>query len=169
MAVDPGDISCTTGLSGDIFNYWVDGDEFPGSGLSSPMTPAQSLMLRSQVTAFAQKVADAINGASSVSWIYPTLSGTWTNFGSGYCPFRYRKDASGMVFVQATVTGGTANSTIITLPVGYRPDFAMQGAAYVDVGGGTGGFGRWDLQTDGQLKCGSTSGWQVMNFSFYAG
>jgi hypothetical protein len=50
-----------------------------------------------------------------------TYSGTWTSFGAGYEPGRYWKDPSGFVYVQLVAKGGTLNTTIATLPSGYRP------------------------------------------------
>jgi hypothetical protein len=89
-------------------------------------------------------------------WQVPTLAGSWTNYGSGYNPAGYRKDASGFVHLRGLVTGGSAVSTIFTLPVGYRPAyrnlFMVQSVSAV---------GRVDVATNGvvedQISAGS--GW----------
>lgn len=50
-----------------------------------------------------------------------TYSGTWVAFGSPYETGRYWKDPDGFVYVQLVAKSGTLNTTIATLPAGYRP------------------------------------------------
>lgn len=70
------------------------------------------------------------------NWIAPTFSGTWANYDvtPGWSHAGYRKDASGFVHLRGLVKDGTANSTIFTLPVGYRP--AQQEMFIVPASGG---------------------------------
>lgn len=53
-------------------------------------------------------------------WQLPTFSGSgWANFGSVYETAAYRR-RNGMVIIKGFVKGGT-NTTLFTLPVGFRP------------------------------------------------
>lgn len=82
--------------------------------------------------------AEAISGASNSlgvhpaglkaslsagSWVSPTLTSGWTDFGSGYQTARYKKNAAGRVYVEGGVGGGAdgSSATIFTLPSGFRP------------------------------------------------
>lgn len=60
--------------------------------------------------------------------IAPTLVNSWANVG-GYVSAGYRREA-GRVFLDGTVTGGAAASTITTLPVGYRPFAYVRGPGF---------------------------------------
>jgi hypothetical protein len=73
-------------------------------------------------------------------WVSPSLNSPWTNYGGGWQPARYMKDAAGTVFIEGLVAGGTG--TVFTLPVGFRPaqnlifsTVANQAFARLDVGG----------------------------------
>jgi hypothetical protein len=61
-------------------------------------------------------------------WIYvgsggsaSNFVGTWTNFGPGHTPARYRR-RSGITYVQGLVTGGGTGTQIFGMPVGFRPE-----------------------------------------------
>jgi hypothetical protein len=54
-------------------------------------------------------------------WTAPTLAGAWAVFIAGTTDVGYRKDALGNVWVRGAVASGALNSTIFTLPTGYRP------------------------------------------------
>lgn len=53
--------------------------------------------------------------------ISPTLRNGWTNFGNGAMPVGYWKDSKGYIHMRGLVKGGTVNSSIFELPIGYRP------------------------------------------------
>ena len=55
------------------------------------------------------------------AWIVPTLANGWVNYGTPYDTAGYRKDPLGRVHLKGLVKNGTAQTTIFTLPVGYRP------------------------------------------------
>jgi hypothetical protein len=57
------------------------------------------------------------------AFIAPTLLNSWVNFGSGTMPTGYMKDEFGFVHLRGFIKDGTttAYTTILTLPVGYRP------------------------------------------------
>jgi len=50
-----------------------------------------------------------------------TFQNSWGNYGSGFPPATYWKDAMGIVHLEGLVSLGTINTTIFTLPAGYRP------------------------------------------------
>jgi hypothetical protein len=50
------------------------------------------------------------------------FSNGWQNWGSPYAVARYRREKSGWITMEGLVKGGSPlNSTVLTLPVGYRP------------------------------------------------
>lgn len=55
------------------------------------------------------------------AWITPTLVNSWKNYGSGFEAVAYLKDPLGFVHLKGVVTGGATNTTIFTLPAGFRP------------------------------------------------
>lgn len=67
----------------------------------------------------------------------PTFAGTWTNYGSGYQGAKYYKDKESRVHLSGGVSNPNIvnNSTIFTLPVGYRP--ASHLTFHVDTVNGT--------------------------------
>lgn len=58
-------------------------------------------------------------------WIYPTLENGWSNRTTNASPARYRKIGN-VVYIAGSITGGTFNSTIFTLPAGFRPGGSYQ-------------------------------------------
>lgn len=82
------------------------------------------------------------------SWIAPTLQNSWTNYSSISNQAGYYRDQFGIVHLRGLITGGTTtvNTTLFTLPSGYRPAYnqlfvtrasnaskTAEGAARVDV------------------------------------
>lgn len=51
----------------------------------------------------------------------PAFANGWANTGAGYAGAQFYKDPAGIVHVEGFVTGGTLNTGVFTLPVGYRP------------------------------------------------
>lgn len=59
---------------------------------------------------------------TGAAWITPgALLNSWANVGSGFATAAYLKDPLGFVHLQGTVNGGATNTSIFTLPAGYRP------------------------------------------------
>ena len=52
----------------------------------------------------------------------PAFQNSWDNEGGGLTALAFRIRESGIVDIQGVVSGGTANTTIFTLPAGYRPN-----------------------------------------------
>nr|WP_145403479.1 hypothetical protein [Paenibacillus xylanexedens] len=57
----------------------------------------------------------------STAWITPTLLNGWTLSSNGVFPAQYYKDSLSIVHVNGIVTGGTTDTVVFKLPVGYRP------------------------------------------------
>ena len=57
------------------------------------------------------------------AWVAPALLGTWANV-AGQQPMEYRKWGD-TVWLRGLVGGGGAGTNIFTLPVGFRPPFAL--------------------------------------------
>jgi hypothetical protein len=52
----------------------------------------------------------------------PPFQDSWENLDTtSYSTCAFRKDGQNMVYLKGTITGGGVDSTIFTLPVGYRP------------------------------------------------
>ena len=57
------------------------------------------------------------------SWIAPTFTNSWVNYGGAYNVAGYRKDSEGWVHLRGLVKSGTDGASIFTLPAGYRPEY----------------------------------------------
>lgn len=72
-----------------------------------------------------QEVSRAILNKRSTptGWIEPTLLNGWVNYDSAWDNVAYCLDSDGFVHVKGMIRTGTtaANTTLFTLPVGYRP------------------------------------------------
>ncbi len=55
----------------------------------------------------------------------PAFNSPWVNIGGAEPPTRFKKNPDGVVYVQMAAQGGTLNSTIFTLPTGYRPGYTL--------------------------------------------
>jgi hypothetical protein len=58
---------------------------------------------------------------SSTWQVIATFTNSWQDVGGGYGSVAYLQDLSGFIHLRGVVTGGTLNTTIFTLPVGFRP------------------------------------------------
>ncbi len=71
----------------------------------------------------------------------PAFENGWTNFGGDWSTMAFAKDAAGFVHLKGTISAGTFETTIFTLPVGYRPaqnlfvPVAFQKAGYIYANG----------------------------------
>lgn len=78
------------------------------------------------------------NGATLHPWRVigaggqPAFGGTWVN--STGISTRFRKDESGVVYIDGNVKSGVSGTTVFTLPAGYRPGQALALVA-IDAGG----------------------------------
>jgi len=99
-------------------------------------------------------------------WITPTLTGLWSNFGSGWDTAQYTKSADGVVTVKGLIKSGTtsAGTVVATLPAGYRPL-----ATTIMTVTGNNAYARFDLQPNGQIVIDTASAtFTSLNFSFIA-
>lgn len=56
----------------------------------------------------------------------PTLSGSWTDYGSGWQGIQYYKTSEGVVHIEGRGLRNGGSQTIFTLPSGYRPAATMK-------------------------------------------
>jgi len=86
-------------------------------------------------------------------WIAPTLENNWVNYGGHHTPAGYYKDSLGIVHLRGIVyrTVARYQSTIFTLPEGYRPEYqqvccTLAGAPGIEV------ISRLDITTSGLVR-----------------
>jgi len=89
--------------------------------------------------------------AGEEGWIAPTLLNSWVDYAAGWTAAGYRLDPDGYVTIRGLVKNGTLNTTIFTLPVGYRPP----AHELFEVGMNANGRSRIDVNSNGNV---STSG-----------
>lgn len=109
----------------------------------------------------------SFNFNSEEAWIVPAFMNGWINFNTTHNPAGYFKDSLGIVHLRGLVKNGTNNTTIFTLPVGYRPSY--QELQAVQTNPNT--IGRVDILADGQVTVVSGSnGWVSLDgITFRAG
>lgn len=59
--------------------------------------------------------------SSEPEWVAPTYTNSWVNFGSSYENGKYGKDQRNFVILKGLVKSGTINTSMFTLPAGFRP------------------------------------------------
>lgn len=79
------------------------------------------------------------------SWIAPTLTTGWANYGGGWQSAGYMKDSMGFVHLRGLVVRSSGSATtIFTLPSGYRPSAGIMFPANL-----SNVFGRVDIASTG--------------------
>jgi hypothetical protein len=71
-------------------------------------------------TDFGAPVANQLNGIIPTVWTVLTLSASWTHQAGQSVSYRKVGD---MVQLRGRMDGGLSNTTVFTLPTGYRPPF----------------------------------------------
>lgn len=79
-------------------------------------------------------------------WRPAVFQNAWGNYGSGYSPGAYRKDAANFVHLRGLISLGTMGVSAFTLPAGYRPAFQSLFSVISN-----GAVGRTDVLTNGQV------------------
>lgn len=89
----------------------------------------------------------AINteATGATAFTTPTLQNSWVNLGLGYANAGYAIHR-GIVILRGTVKNGTLNSTLFTLPAGFRPSAGQLFAV-----NSNGAFGLVEVQADGDV------------------
>lgn len=77
----------------------------------------------------------------------PAFQNGWVNYSSLFNPAAFWKDPWGVVHLRGLVKDGTINTTIFTLPAGYRPEYQQ---LFVALEEST--LGRVDVLADGQVQ-----------------
>lgn len=91
-----------------------------------------------------------IMGAPPPTWIIPDLMSGLTQYGNGYSPLRYHRDALGYVHVVGglySAAGAAPGSTVAVLPSGYRPKYHM--TLIGEIGGA---FGIFAMRSYGSIE-----------------
>lgn len=91
-----------------------------------------------------------LGSSGTTAWTAVTFQNSWANFGAGYASCAYRK-VGDMVQLRGLATGGLRDTTIFTLPTGYRPPATL---LFPNVNGDGGAgilVGRLDVETSGAV------------------
>ena len=139
-------------------------------GLSTPTLKVDTIQNTSATTALTIDSSGDLtfSGSNTVTptdsgWITPTLNSGFTNYAVPYGPVKYRKIGN-IVNIQGITNQASANSTVFTLPVGYRPErriiFSAQNAN---------GLGRLDIEQNGDviMNAIASSSWFSLNCIFF--
>jgi hypothetical protein len=95
------------------------------------------------------------SGASGGAWHLvgdagqPAFQNSWANYGNGFAEAGFYRDPIGFVHLKGIVTGGTSDSTIFTLPAGYRPPQTL--AFSVAASSGSPGVEDIDVYSNGNV------------------
>jgi hypothetical protein len=110
------------------------------------------------------------NAEAEPGWIAATLQNSWVNFGVPHSPAGYRKDKYGRVHLRGLIKNGTTTNgtTVLTLPVGFRPSTTR--LLFPAETGGSGAQARADVLPDGTVICqlASAGYFSLDNISFRA-
>ena len=90
------------------------------------------------------------------TWITATLQNSWVVFGSTFASLQYRKERDNRVWFRGVIKDGTTTdeTTICTLPEGYRPVYQVIFPVLTNPNVIT----RLDLSTAGDLSIETTGG-----------
>jgi len=101
---------------------------------------------------------------TAAGWIAPTLLNSWVNFGSGYNPTGYYKDALGVVHLRGMLKDGSFSVPMFTLSAGYRPAYTE---IFIAISGGAVGY--VNVGPDGQVTpvAGSASFFALDGMTFH--
>lgn len=92
-----------------------------------------------------------VSSASAALWETPTLLNGWSNYNNGYATVKFTRTSQGVVVLSGLVRGGAGQTTIFSLPPGYRPaDGSLVFNQPVAASSGARGA-RVDVQPDGTV------------------
>lgn len=96
-----------------------------------------------------------------------TFNNGWTNFGGGWAPAAYAKDALGFVHVRGLIKDGAAGQ-IFLLPAGFRPPVDLLFPTFANTL-----LGRVDVLSDGSFVAAvvpaGSNAYFAINISFFVG
>ena len=100
--------------------------------------------------------ATALSFGYASAWTAPTLLNSWANYETpAFNAAQYRKTRDGRVMIRGLVkkTTGASNTTIFTLPAGFRPlSKTVVGVIGEGAGGSGAGIGLVEIFTNGEVK-----------------
>lgn len=97
----------------------------------------------------------------------PAFENNWVNFAGGFTVASFAKDAIGRVWIRGLVKDGNANTTVFTLPAGYRPTADIVRIILVN----NNVIGRYIIQSDGSVivnVLGGANAWATITAVFIA-
>ena len=68
-----------------------------------------------------EKIEIKFLSMGNTAWVAPTLLNNWANYGYGFNPAGYMKDANGFVHLRGLLSSGTVTQNMFVLPTGFRP------------------------------------------------
>ena len=121
-----------------------------------------------QITTAGDVTLTGTTAITQEAWTVPTLLNSWVDFGGVYQTIRYRKDASGVVWLQGMIKDGTkaGGTQVMSLPAGYRPDKTL----ILSATNSTKTYCDLSIQSDGSVKAGYgwDDVWTFLSLSFPA-
>jgi len=112
---------------------------------------------------FAAKIKQ-VTVTTKSPWVAPQLLNSWANYGSGFAPAGYYRDARGTVWLQGVVKSGSGY--VMQLPAGYRPVASLQFPA---ISNAVFGWVQIDATGNVGMGAGSNVSLSLSGVSFLAG
>lgn len=166
-------VTATTSLNG--ATAAVSGNATVGGtlGVTGTLTASGAVNAASAAVTGAVTTGSAGVTVAAETWHALTLAASWANFGSGFVTAQYRKVPSpaNSVEIIGVIGGGTAtaNTTIATLPAGYRPTNTIREKIYAF---GPGTLNVTDetpavnIDSSGNIKIIGSAGATIVSFHF---
>ncbi len=142
-----------------LVSYNINGGSWTNTTASGATTSYAVTANRGDTISF--KVA-ATNGTYTSSytsdaatlplWVDADLQSTWVDYSSTFAHASYTRTKDNVVVLEGLIKNGPAtwDTTIFTLPVGYRPEYRL--IFYVGSYNAGSGFGRVDVLTNGDVR-----------------
>lgn len=139
-------------------------DNVPASYLSAALLTVGTTVWALQ-TGGILVVLGPVGGTLDTGWLAPSYQNGWVDYGAGgYSPVEYRR-RDGITYIEGLAKNGTVNSTIFTLPVGFRPARKIRFVVDSNVG-----YNYIDIDTGGVVfpAGAAANGWVSLSCSFPA-
>ena len=101
-------------------SHWHNADDITSGTLAVARIPNLDASKITTGTLNRERLPGYVRGV--IPWTRPTMGNGWLDYGTGYHRCGYTKTTQGIVVLTGLIRTGNFNTTIFTLPVGYRPD-----------------------------------------------